>query len=282
MRTFEFDLHKYGPRISVDALRFEASWALEQTTPHRLLFAEVWYVQAGRGVVEIDDARFDLRRGSVCLTPAGAVRRVSRNHGLRALALLLGDELGAELLADAHAPQRLAAFADGRPRAVLVDRFTMRRLAHGVAQLEAELLSGRPDTPRLAHAMAWPLVLEADRVLRDAGTGEAWSAGAADLVRRFQALVFAQCAASHRVEGYCRQLAVSRKHLAAVCARELHASPRQVILRHVMLEAKRLLAFTAMTNEQVARAVGFSDGAHFARVFRHYEGTTPRAFRARR
>lgn len=282
MRVFQFDLRKYGPRLSVDVLRFEASWALELETAYRLLYTEVLLVRAGRAVVEIDDASFAVQAGSVCLSPPGAVRRVRAARGLRGLVLLLGDELPGELLADPVAVQRLPAFADGRPRAALVDRVTMRRLASMLLALEGELLSGRPDTPALAHAMAWPLVLEVNRVLRDAGTPAAWNAGAADLVRRFQALVVEQFAASHRVDRYCRQLNVSRKHLSAVCARELRLSPRQVILRHVMLEAKRLLAYTTMTNEQVAQAVGFADGAHFARVFRRHDGATPGEFRAHR
>ncbi|OEU97266.1 hypothetical protein AN217_04555 [Streptomyces qinglanensis] len=46
-----------------------------------------------------------------------------------------------------------------------------------------------------------------------------------------------------------------------------------------MLEAKRLLAGTAMTVRQVAHEVGFADPAYFCRFFRRETGASPGEFR---
>jgi AraC-like DNA-binding protein len=98
-------------------------------------------------------------------------------------------------------------------------------------------------------------------------------------VTRFQALAARDFATRHRVADYCRDLGTTRKTLAVACRREVHATPHEVIRRRVLLEARRLLAFTELSVSQVASQLGFTDGAHFARVFRAAEHRTPRAFR---
>ena len=46
-------------------------------------------------------------------------------------------------------------------------------------------------------------------------------------------------------------------------------------------EAKRLLAYTALTVAEVGYELGYLDPAYFTRVFRMATGQTPKAFRAR-
>ncbi len=46
-----------------------------------------------------------------------------------------------------------------------------------------------------------------------------------------------------------------------------------------MLEARRSLAYTRMTVSEVAYSLGFTDPAHFSRLFRKNMGLSPNAFR---
>jgi len=49
----------------------------------------------------------------------------------------------------------------------------------------------------------------------------------------------------------------------------------------IVSQAKRDLAFTIMTAQEVAFALGFADPAYFTRFFARESGETPRQFRER-
>ncbi len=49
--------------------------------------------------------------------------------------------------------------------------------------------------------------------------------------------------------------------------------------RYRLLQARELLTNSDLTITQVALAVGFSESAHFTRMFQREVGVTPRAYR---
>jgi AraC-like DNA-binding protein len=279
---FGFDRTKYGPRILVDVLRYEKSWKLEGDRSYRLLCAELWFVQSGRATLEIDSVPTPLSPRTVCLSPAGAMRRLSHDRGLRAIALLIDPAFAGEVAWDVHPHGRPGGLAAGVPRAAAMEHEPFARLSDWLVAIERELLAIRPDTPALVHAAALPVLLEADRLLHETVPDQRGAQGARHLAMRFQSLVLERYDRWHRVEEYCRELAVSRKHLATACARVFGVPPHTVIRRRVLLEARRLLAYTTLSNEQIAARLGFTDGAHLARAFRAHEGLSPKRFRDER
>ena len=72
---------------------------------------------------------------------------------------------------------------------------------------------------------------------------------------------------------------VSQTHLVHLFSARLGISPMRY-LRQVRLEyAKRLLATTALTVNEIAARVGFNDPLYFRRTLKHAVGCTPTAFR---
>ncbi|MFA7946650.1 helix-turn-helix domain-containing protein [Pseudomonas brenneri] len=87
----------------------------------------------------------------------------------------------------------------------------------------------------------------------------------------------------HRpIEHYAGELGISAAHLNAVCRRLAGQSALQLINQRLLLEAKRCLVYTAMTINQVADSLGFSEPAYFSRFFKRGSGLSPKVFRLKR
>jgi AraC family transcriptional regulator, transcriptional activator of pobA len=99
------------------------------------------------------------------------------------------------------------------------------------------------------------------------------------IVRRFLARVEASYAEAGSLSRYAREIGVSPSHLTRACRRVTGRSPARLIHDRRLVEAKRLLAYTALPVAQVAYRLGFRDAAYFSRFFRARVGTAPLAFR---
>jgi AraC-like DNA-binding protein len=84
-----------------------------------------------------------------------------------------------------------------------------------------------------------------------------------------------------RLATIARTAGVSRSHLCRVFKRVTGLSVKRVLTRRRLQAAKELLQEPDATIEQVARRAGFRDASHLDRVFQHWEGVPPSAYRRR-
>ncbi|HET8726807.1 MAG TPA: helix-turn-helix domain-containing protein, partial [Alphaproteobacteria bacterium] len=105
---------------------------------------------------------------------------------------------------------------------------------------------------------------------------------ASDIVDRFRRLVDEEFRSRRPIAVYAERLGVTHTHLSRLCRQVLNDTALGVLNRRIVLEATRLLTFTALDVKEVAAALGFDDPAYFARFFRRETGRTPSEFRAGR
>ncbi|MCP5145863.1 MAG: helix-turn-helix domain-containing protein [Gammaproteobacteria bacterium] len=82
------------------------------------------------------------------------------------------------------------------------------------------------------------------------------------------------------IERYANELGLSSTKLNRICRRYAGRTAHEMIQGRLLLEAQRLLIYTAANATQVALELGFKDPAYFNRFFRKETGMTPLAFRA--
>lgn len=102
-----------------------------------------------------------------------------------------------------------------------------------------------------------------------------------EIYRSFSMLVEAQFREEHTVAAYALQLELTPKNLSAKLSRLNLPSPSDIIKDRVVLEAKRLLCYTASTVKEVAHQLGFDDPAYFNRLFAKRVGASPIVFKKR-
>ena len=81
------------------------------------------------------------------------------------------------------------------------------------------------------------------------------------------------------VAQYAQRIGISAPHLTRVCKARLDAPPNNLLRRRRILEAKRLLEYTALSVAEIARRCGFKDAAFFSRTFKASLGIPPHQYR---
>lgn len=138
--------------------------------------------------------------------------------------------------------------------------------------------------PGRVHALAALASLIAVHFVRERGVQfeRERAPGVRDtLVQRFLNLMERHYAEHCPLDFYADTLGVTPDHLSRSCRRVARKSALQLLHERLMLEARRLLAYTAMPVNEVADQLGYADPAYFCRVFGRAMGHTPSRYRAR-
>ncbi len=99
------------------------------------------------------------------------------------------------------------------------------------------------------------------------------------LVRRFKELIDQHYQQYHKVSDYAEMLAVTSDYLNKSVKTVTGKSAKEYILDRILVEAKRVLLFTELTNKELSYTLGFEEPSHFSNFFKRYSGLSPLDFR---
>jgi AraC-like DNA-binding protein len=100
-----------------------------------------------------------------------------------------------------------------------------------------------------------------------------------DLVRKFHILVENHFKEKHQVAAYAELLCKSPKTLSNVFKKTGDDAPLAIINKRIILEAKRLLMFSAKNVDEIGYELGYKDPAHFSKFFKSHTGLPPAKFK---
>lgn len=99
------------------------------------------------------------------------------------------------------------------------------------------------------------------------------------LVYRYNQYVDKHFQEIHHVKEYADLLGESPVHLNRAIKSLSGKTASEIIIERLILEAKRLLMFSDLSNKEVAFRLNYEDPSYFTRIFRKKTGFTPSAFR---
>ena len=100
------------------------------------------------------------------------------------------------------------------------------------------------------------------------------------LFKEFVRLVSEHHRKERRVDFYAEQLFLSQKHFSTVIKKVSGKTAGQWIDEYVILEAKTLLKYSAMSIQEVAYYMNFPNPSFFGKYFKHHTGLSPSEYKA--
>jgi AraC-like DNA-binding protein len=218
---------------------------------------------AGHGTVEVDFTPYVCRPGTLIWIRPGQAVRVGRN-GLAASVVTFDPALAGE---DNPPPPGHWQLEGEDEDAVITE----------VAQLAVDC-ERHVDGPLAAELLRHQLTVLLLRIALLTGPQPAGTEGRTFI--RFRQLLESGHPRSRRVEDYAEELGCSVRTLTRACLVATGRTAKQVVDDRVALEARRLLACTAMSVAEVGRHLGFPEPTIFGRFFHREVGMSPGQFRA--
>jgi len=147
------------------------------------------------------------------------------------------------------------------------------------AELEQEFRGSQPGRTEALQALVQLIGLWFLR--RDSGEGSRRQPRQLRdaLVQRYRGLIEQHFRQHHQVHHYSRLLSVTADHLSRVCRGATGRGALDLLHERLILEARRMLAYTPATIAEVAAELGFDDPAYFSRFFSRSLGASPSGYR---
>lgn len=272
------------PGASLEVLLLEgASFGTEGASgprrPHRHDYHELFWTRRGDGRHLVDGEPSPVRPGTVAVIGRGRVHVLERARALHGAVVRFGDEV---LHGDGAAGASPGWLLTGRgARAVSVPAAEAPRLEAVIEALHAEAARGPdPCGADLQRHLLATILLWVQRWHDDA---EPAAGGGADerLHRRFSEVLERDYRRHPEARHYAETLGVPAQALSRALVAATGRGTKELVVERRMLEAARLLRFTALTVGEVAFRAGFDDQLYFSRAFRRRYGEPPSAYRAR-
>ena len=151
------------------------------------------------------------------------------------------------------------------------------------SQMEEEFLLQDVSQEEMIRTYLKQLLIKSTRLWKNQQLDKALVEQNNDLefFRRFSRLVDAHYKQKHSVADYADLLLVVPKTLTHKFKRLNLLQPNEVIKNRIILEAKRLLAYTSMSSKEIAYELGYEDPAYFSRLFQVKTGDSPSGFRTK-
>ena len=246
--------------------------------PHRHTYYELMVFEQGEGFHEIDFQSYALDSPAVHFLAPGDVHLLTPRAECKGYILAFSEEFGRFYGANVPTLTTVPFFQKTQRIAVLpLSADEQRYLFRLLENMVEDYLSNDPEAPvRLAAYLGAFL----HKCLQLAPLPEKLpNAPRRDLVGRFQELVEQKFLEFHEVQYYAGELAVTPDYLSKITKKVLGCTAGDYILDKLLLEAKRLLVFTELTNKEISYQIHIDDPSYFGRIFKRKTGLTPNEYR---
>jgi AraC family transcriptional regulator, transcriptional activator of pobA len=271
MRTLD-----QSPRTQQDVPPFEIhaiNWdekveKINQDAPHRHNYYEIIWVQEGSGICLIDLERLEISSSQIyCLTP-GQLHQFKANQNLKGYVLsfvpdfLLMPEDNVTLISrQKYVSSRIINVNDGMKTEMDDLLQKMIREYDNFFLMRSELLKG------LLKIFLIYLTRQYEPVIPYAEPPRR-----IELVNRFFSILDKKYMQHKMVAEYAEELSVSPNHLNEIVKKVSGFPASHHIRQRVLLEAKRLAAYSGASMKEIAYSLGFEDIAHFSKFFKNLSG----------
>lgn len=271
----DFSEKATGTDFYIEALQGHLSKHEFISRPHKHDFYLILYITTGGGVHSIDFSDYPVKPDSIFLMTPGQVHSWQLKKGTNGFILFFTRafyqmQMSENNLTDFPFYHSLNASPLVNLKKDSVIRFIF---SHMLAEYTS---AQRPDA-RLLRTYLDLLLLTLAR--QAPGGNEVKSHGSTYKLRKLEQLIGDNFRLLKQPSEYGDMMNLSPTYLNNICKSNLGKTLTQLIQERILLEAKRLFAYSDLTVNQVAGKLNFADVSYFVRFFKKNSGFTPEAFR---
>lgn len=279
---YKFMRRKYRKELlaDVDDLSFMRPW-LKQTPVHRDNFYRIILITGGNGKVSLGDSTTNLSSGDViCSMPGEIWHWIDGEHPLEGFAMLYEEQFLTSFFSDSHFVGRQSYLtADGRTPFFHTEGEAYANLLSLFSMARKEVDRKEDADAHFLRAMLYGIMTLVGRTASKSDISTQRNSESERYVDRFIRLVKENFAAEHSTEFYADRLCVTPNYLNTIVRRALGTSAKAFIMQHLTDEAKKLLAYTSLTTQEIAGTLNFSTPTYFCRFFARQTLMSPQQFR---
>ncbi len=254
-------------------VRFPPDWRSGPNWWRTLKDHDLWFVWAGRGVMEIDGRPCELRAGTCVWMQPGRSYVTTHDpaHPLGVNFFHFG----------LNRDRRVSASSPTRPAAI--DHFIVRHfdfadtLMRRILRIREEP-EGRTSADQLFAALLQEIVRDAQQsrpLARSVRNDHS------ERMRAVAARIRANPAAAPTIAVMAREAGYSISHFSRTFAAVNGERPQAFVIRSRLECARELLATTSMTISSIAEAIGIPEVFYLSRLFKARTGVAPSEYRRR-
>ena len=246
----------------------------ESTKPHRHEYFEVFWVISGNGNQSIDFVKYDMSPRKMFFITPGQVHDVHELpesiYAISFNAEFVSSQVQSQLPIDKLFLQNRR----DKPY-VELDEIGQVHLTNLIKIIEQELSSSEPDRSLMSTLLV-AFLRYVMRFLEE----EVQSYSLKD-TRMVNILELIEDNFTNRKDTsfYADRLAMTNKRLNELTKEQFSKTVTQLIHDKIIVEARRLLAFTDKTIKAIGIELGYHDISYFCRFFKRISGITPQKFR---
>jgi AraC-like DNA-binding protein len=283
------NVEKHLPVFELNAFSKKATWSefyienvldhVKEHTfvgkPHKHDFYLILFVGKGSGTHTIDFVQYPIKPNTIFLMTPGQVHSWSMSVNTQGWIIFFTREfyelhLSQNSLLEFPFYHSLVSLPLIQPAKTDAIRFAM-------SQMYDQYKSTITPNTRILRAYLEILLLETARYYDD--TRRTMAHSVTFKIRKLEQLIDENFRALKQPADYGELMNLAPAYLNSICKEALGKTLSDLIQTRLVLEAKRMFAYSDMNVNEVAEAINFKDASYFVRWFRKQTGVTPEEFR---
>ena len=277
-KKLEFKIYRVsGPQIQ----RKDYPHKTEQ--PHKHSYYEICFFTGGNGIHEIDFVKHEIVAPSIHFVRPGQVHLIYRGEEYKGYLIIFSEDffnLNFENI-DIIPGYPLVTHLENGPILNLIPTQYDEFFAL-IQNIESEIENDDSDSQKIIVSYLQIFFLKLRRYFSKLMTSQNDTISPMKkTMYHFNQLVDKYYNEIHHVKEYAELLGESAVRLNYAIKSVTGKTASDIIIERLILEAKRLLLFSDLSNKEVAYKLNYEDPSYFARIFRKKTGMTPTEFRAK-
>lgn len=247
------------------------------TTPHSNAFYLILCLEEGEGMLVIDQDKLSLSASQVLIIKPNCINTITFTAEARGVFIGFTADFFS-LRYNTNVLHQFSYLTEVNYAVFTLSEEKVTNLTFLLWQMLEEFRTKKKATQKILRSYLNILLIEFDRMYVPVQAVKVHNT-VNDKIQRYQMLIEQHFKTHKMPSDYADMLNISTNYLNKICRNIVGQTSGNLIKRHIILEAKRLLSYTTNSISEIADELGFEHPSYFVTIFKKATNQTPEQFR---